>query len=122
MISIQKENFSVEEIIGAMKVPKAGAVVSFLGIVRKDPEVSVGLEVEAYEEMALKKLERVVETAKERFEIEDLSIVHRIGTLAIGENITLVATSAAHRSDAFAATRWVIEELKRAAPLWKREI
>lgn len=122
MISIQKEDISPEEIINALKVPKAGAVVSFLGVVRRDPDVTWGLEVEAYEEMALERLKEVAKAAKKRFEILDIAIVHRVGRLALGDNITFIASSAAHRSDAFAATEWTLEEVKRGVPLWKKEI
>ncbi|MFQ5909675.1 MAG: molybdenum cofactor biosynthesis protein MoaE [Thermoplasmata archaeon] len=121
MISIQREDFSVEEIADDMKVPEAGALITFLGVVRRDPDVTSGLEVEAYEDMALEGLRKIVRTAKERFKIEDMSIVHRVGKLVVGENITFIAASAAHRSDAFAATRWAIEELKHTIPLWKKE-
>ena len=122
MISIQKEDISPEEIINALKVPEAGAVVSFLGVVRKDPYITFGLEVEAYEEMALERLREVENAAKERFQIQDIAIVHRVGKLAVGDNITFIASSAAHRSDAFAATEWALEEVKKTVPLWKKEI
>jgi molybdopterin synthase catalytic subunit len=122
LISIQKEDISPEEIINALKVPEAGAVVSFLGVVRKDPDITFGLEVEAYEEMALERLREVENAAKERFQIQDIAIVHRVGKLAVGDNITFIASSAAHRSDAFAATEWALEEVKKTVPLWKKEI
>jgi len=122
LISIQKEDISPEEIINALKVPEAGAVVSFLGVVRRDPSVTWGLEVEAYEEMALETLREVAKAAKKRFGILDIAIVHRIGKLALGGNITFIASSAAHRSAAFAATEWTLEEVKRTVPLWKKEI
>lgn len=106
----------------AMKVPQAGAIVSFLGVVRKDSGVSSGLEVEAYEGMALEKLKEVAKGAKRRFEVEDVSIVHRVGKLAVGENITFIAVSSAHRSAGFAAAKWMIDELKKVVPLWKKEV
>lgn len=122
MISIQKEDISPEEIINALKVPEAGAVVSFLGVVRKDPDITFGLEVEAYEEMALERLREVENAAKKRFQIQDIAIVHRVGKLAVGDNIAFIASSAVHRSDAFAATEWALEEVKKTVPLWKKEI
>ncbi len=122
MISIQKEDISPEEIINALKVPEAGAVVSFLGVVRKDSDITFGLEVEAYEEMALEKLREVENAAKERFQIQDIAIIHRVGKLAVGDKITFIASFAAHRSDAFAATEWALEEVKKTVPLWKKEI
>lgn len=105
-----------------MKVPQAGAIVSFLGVVRKDPAVLSGLDVETYEEMALEKLAEVAEAAKNQFEIEEISIVHRVGKLRVGENITFIAVSSVHRSSAFAAASWAIDELKKSIPLWKKEI
>jgi len=122
LIFIQNEDISPEEIINALKAPEAGAVVSFLGIVRRDPDAASGLEVEAYEEMALERLRAIAKAAKKRFEILDIAIVHRTGRLALGDNITFIASSAAHRSDAFAATEWALEEVKRTVPLWKKEI
>jgi molybdopterin synthase catalytic subunit len=122
LISIQTEDFSPEEIMNAMKAPEAGAIVSFLGVVREDPAVTSGLDVETYEEMALEKLTEVAEGARERFEIEEISIVHRVGKLRIGENIAFIAVSSVHRSSAFAAARWAIDELKKGVPLWKKEV
>lgn len=122
MISIQTEDFSPEEILNEMRAPQAGAIVSFLGVVRKDPAVSSGLDVETYEEMALERLTEVAERAKEQFEIEEISIVHRVGKLRVGENIAFIAVSSSHRLSAFAAASWAIDELKKSVPLWKKEV
>ena len=122
MISLQKEDFSPDEILASPKTPEAGAIVSFLGVVRADTGVAEGLDVEAYEEMATEKLKTVAESARKQFEINSISIVHRYGRLLIGENIAFVAVSAPSRVAAFDAARWTIDELKKVVPLWKREI
>lgn len=122
MISIQTEDFSPEEIMNKMKVPQAGAIVSFLGVVRKDPAVLSGLDVETYEEMALERLTEVAKGAKDQFDIEEISIVHRVGKLRVGENIAFIAVSSEHRTNAFAAASWAIDELKKSIPLWKKEV
>lgn len=122
MISLQKEDFSPDEILASLKTPEAGAIVSFLGVVRADTGVAEGLDVEAYEEMATEKLKTVAESARKQFEINSISIVHRYGRLLIGENIAFVAVSAPSRVAAFDAARWTIDELKKVVPLWKREI
>lgn len=122
MISIQEEDIVPGEVIDSLKGPETGAIVSFLGVVRKDPSVTEGLEVEVYEEMALEKLSQIEAAVRERFDIQDIAVVHRVGTVAIGENIAFIAVSAAHRSEAFAATRWALEQLKEIVPMWKKEI
>ncbi len=80
------------------------------------------LEVEAYEEMALRELERIRAEALERFGVEEAVILHRVGRLKVGEIILVILVASAHRDEAFKACRYILEELKRRAPLWKREI
>lgn len=101
----------------------AGAVVLFVGTVRRENrgrEVAE-LAYEAYAEMAVEELARVGSEARERFGLERLDAVHRVGRLAPGEPAVAVAASAQHRGPAFEATRWAMEELKRRVPIWKRE-
>jgi molybdopterin synthase catalytic subunit len=79
------------------------------------------LEYEAYDSVVEGKIRDVVDEARDRWPILRVAAVHRVGTLAIGEPAVLVAVSTAHRADAFPAARFVIDELKRRAPIWKKE-
>lgn len=107
----------------AVGSPAAGGFVAFEGWVRDHNEgrpVS-SLEYEAYAALAVVEGERILEEARERFAVEHLGAVHRTGHLAIGDLAVWVGVSAAHRDAAFAACRYVIDELKRRVPIWKRE-
>ena len=123
MIKITREDFSLEEVVESLRRREAGAIVSFIGIVRGEYQGHKveRLEVEAYEEMALKDLEEIKRRALERFGVVDAVIVHRVGTLEVSENILLIAVASAHREEAFEACRFILEEVKRMVPIWKRE-
>jgi len=101
----------------------AGGFVSFEGWVRdhNDGEAVNALEYSAYQSLAEKEGSRIIDEAKERFEIDDASGVHRIGSLAIGDLAVWVGVSAAHRGAAFDASRYIIDEVKARVPIWKRE-
>lgn len=123
MIEIRESDFSVDDVIARMKRREVGAIVTFLGTVRgrsKGREVEK-LQFETYKEMAMEKLKEIKEIAMRRFEIEDVAIIHRVGALAVSENIVLIAVSAEHRKDAFAACEFLIDELKNVVPIWKKE-
>lgn len=101
-----------------------GATVTLDGYVRrftKDRE-TLHLVYEAYEPMALKEMRRIIEQARERFEIASVGIVHRLGRLEIGETSVVICVAAPHRRAAFEACEWLIKELKRVVPIWKKEI
>ncbi len=124
-IRIQKEDFNVNDEIEAMKKVSRniGGVTTFLGTGR---EISKGetiskLNFEHYPEMAEKKLEELRQKAIKDFGIIDMSIIHRIGEIDIGENIVLIIAVSEHRGETFKACEWAIAELKRTVPIWKRE-
>lgn len=126
LVRIQKGNFSVDaEIALAMKTSTAiGGVDVFLGTAR---ELSRGrnireLEFEHYPVMAEKQLRLIRQKALEQFDVIEIGIVHRYGTIDIGENIVLIVAAAQHRADAFEACRWCIDELKQITPIWKKEV
>ncbi|EHP88841.1 molybdenum cofactor biosynthesis protein MoaE [Methanotorris formicicus] len=129
MIKITKEDFNVEEEVKKLveKHKSIGGVVTFVGIVRnvgiKDGEEKEveKLEFECYEKMAIKKLEEIREEAMKRYNIIDAIIIHRIGTLEVGEKIVLISVGAKHRKDAFLACEYLIDELKKVVPIWKKE-
>ena len=124
-VRIQREPFSVEqEVERVQRVSDSiGAVVTFLGTTR---DISRGkavakLEFEHYAGMAEKALAGIRERAIRDFGVIEVSIVHRIGTIPAGENIVLIVVASGHRDEAFRACRFCIDELKRTAPIWKRE-
>lgn len=103
--------------------PRAGGYAAFEGWVRDhdDGRSVVGLDYQAYSELALREGERVIAEAHERFDILRARCVHRHGELAIGDLSVWVGVSAAHRDAAFAACRYVIDQVKDRLPIWKRE-
>jgi molybdopterin synthase catalytic subunit len=100
-----------------------GATSLFLGTVRdvNDGRAVTGMEYTAYDAMASRELERIVSEAAEKFGGVTIVVEHRVGTLALGDVSVAIAASHPHRRDALDATRFVIEELKRRVPIWKRE-
>jgi molybdopterin synthase catalytic subunit len=120
MIEIRREDFSIDEITKKMKDPKIGALSIYLGTVREFPE-GLGLEFEN-DNHAIQKLEEVEKRAINRFDVEDVAIVHRVGFLGISENILLVAVSASHRGPAFDACRSIIDDIKDFHKSWRKEV
>jgi len=100
-----------------------GATAVFIGSMRdfNDGERVTGLFLEHYPGMTERELQHICEEACRRWTVIDLLVIHRVGTIAVGEPIVLVAVWSAHRGDAFDACRAVMEELKRRAPFWKKE-
>src|SRR5687767_3440932 len=104
--------------------PECGATVTLDGYVRKFTKgrETLHLVYEAYEAMALKEIEKLISEAKETYEITNVGIVHRLGKLEIGETSVVISVAAPHRKAAFAACEWMIRELKRGVPIWKKEV
>ncbi|MBO3804301.1 MAG: molybdenum cofactor biosynthesis protein MoaE [Candidatus Brockarchaeota archaeon] len=123
MILVTEKDFSIGKVISSLKRRETGAIVSFLGTVRgfTGKEKVRKLEFEADERAAARRLEEIRLEAIRRFKIQDAAIVHRIGSLGVSENIVLISVSAPRRRDAFAACRYVLEELKSTVPIWKKE-
>jgi molybdopterin converting factor subunit 1 len=111
------------EVIAAMKAPEDGAMVIFDGFVRNNfkGRQTLYLEYEAYEPMAYSKMREIGAAIREKFSIDRLAIVHRLGRLEIGETSVFIAVSSAHRAAAFDACRFAIDTLKRNVPIWKKE-
>ncbi len=102
---------------------KAGGVVLFSGEVRDHhagKEVS-HLEYEAYESLAEKMIQEIVQTAKQKWNLHYAAAVHRMGMLGISESAVVVVTSHAHRKEAYAANQYIIDRIKHEAPIWKCE-
>jgi len=120
MIAIQKEDVDIGQLINAAKKRNAGAVVVFDGIVRDDDIRE--MELEAYEEVAVKELEKIAGEAKTLHNLCSVDIVHRIGRLSVGENILVIVVSAGHRQEAYDGSRFIIEAIKAGVPIWKKEL
>ena len=119
------EWFGAERILAELKVPpECGASVIFLGIPRSAPEDGdvVELHYEAYPEMALKEMEKVREETLEKFGVKEVFIHHRLGVVPVGEPSFLVVVLGGHREETFRACRYAVDETKRRAPIWKKEV
>jgi molybdopterin synthase catalytic subunit len=125
-ILIQTADFDVSAELDALRSEQGdiGAIVSFVGTVR---EMNSGLalrqmELEHYPGMTEKSLENIVQQAVQRWEINDVVVIHRIGVLPVGAQIVLVAVASKHRGTAFLACEFIMDFLKTDAPFWKKEV
>ena len=121
---ITTEPLDVGKIARRVVLPECGATVTLDGYVRQFTRgrETEYLVYEAYKSMALKEMKKLVEVAHKNFEIANVGIVHRVGRLEIGETSVVISVSAPHRRPAFEACEWLIEELKRTVPIWKKEV
>ncbi len=115
---------TADEAVAAVSNPAAGAIGIFLGVVRDN---NLGrrvnyLEYDAYPSMAEKVMAEIGAEAKEKFELEDFAILHRTGRLEIGEASLLVAVSTGHRAESFEAGHWIVNQVKKRVPVWKKEV
>ena len=124
-VSVQTEDFDAGLEINRLQNARkdTGAVVSFVGLVRdlnEGDQVSQ-LTLEHYPGMTEKALEAIVSQAQNRWDIFDVTVIHRVGTLQAAAQIVLVAVSSAHRGEAFKACEFIMDYLKTEAPFWKKE-
>jgi molybdopterin synthase catalytic subunit len=124
-VRVQAGDFDLGQELARLREgdPRVGAVVSFVGTVRDMNEgANVSqLELEHYPGMTERALEDIVEQARARWPLYNALVIHRVGPMAPMEQIVLVACSAAHRGEAFAACEFIIDYLKTDAPFWKKE-
>ena len=123
MIKITRQDFSVDTVLRSLKTRETGAIVTFLGIVRGKTEGRTveHIEVQSYEEMAKKQLVKIRKEAIEKFCVNQISIIHKLGTLTVSDSIVLIAVGGAHRDETFKACRFILERLKKRVPIWKKE-
>lgn len=119
-IALTSDDFDAGACIEAAKRDTAGAVVTFVGVVRDDDIESI--EIEAYEEVAIRDLREIREEAIAGHDLLHVTIIHRVGTLQVGDNILLIVVAAGHRKQAFSGCEEILERIKERAPIWKREI
>jgi molybdopterin synthase catalytic subunit len=120
MIVIQTDDVDIGALIIAAKKHGTGAVVVFDGVVRDDDITE--MELEAYEDVATQELDKIAKDATEQFRLLHVDIIHRIGRLAVGENILIIIVAAGHRKEAYAGSRFIIEAIKAGVPIWKKEL
>lgn len=125
-VRVQQEDFDVAAEIAQMRAgsTRIGAIAAFIGLVRdlnEGDEVRT-LTLEHYPGMTEKALEQIVADARQRWDISDVRVVHRVGALAPSDAIVLVLVASAHRGEAFAACQFVMDYLKTRAPFWKKEM
>jgi molybdopterin synthase catalytic subunit len=113
---------SVDEALVAVGASGAGGTALFVGTVRDEGGRVRRLEYSAYPEMADRVLAEIADQAAAKWPLEGVAILHAVGDLAVGERTVVVACSAPHRAEALEACRHVIDEVKRRAPIWKKEI
>src|SRR6478672_848151 len=118
------EKIDVGAVSRRLVPPDCGATVTLDGYVRQFTRgrETLYLVYEAYAPMAVAEMEKLVNQAKLDFEISHVGIVHRLGRLDIGETSVVISVAAPHRRAAFAACEWLIKELKRTVPIWKKEV
>lgn len=124
-IKVQQQDFDFGAEVAALRLghPRVGAVTGFVGAVR---DLSDGLQVDAlelehYPGMTERALERIVASARQRWEIAGVTVIHRYGRLLPTDQIVMVAVASAHRGNAFAACEYIMDYLKTEAPFWKKE-
>ena len=124
-IRVQSEAFDTGAELNSFSASRrnAGAVVSFTGIVRDNSAGDLqAMEIEHYPGMTEAAIAKMADEATRRWSLLDCLVIHRHGSLQVGETIMMVATAAPHRGDAFAAAEFLMDFLKSRAPFWKREI
>ncbi len=123
MLEIVEDPISLAEVAQAVMHPRAGAVATFAGTTRQSNagRKVLRLEYEAYADMAVAEFAKIETAIRERWEVIAVAIVHRVGTVPIGEISVAIAVSAPHRADALEACHFAIDQLKLCAPIWKKE-
>ena len=124
-IIVQTEDFDLASEVELIKTTNSsiGAVVSFIGTVRDlTSESLISLTLEHYPGMTEKSLRSIADKARKKWEIESVTIIHRVGTLGVGDQIVLVITSSKHRQAAFDSCNYIMDFLKTDAPFWKKEV
>jgi molybdopterin synthase catalytic subunit len=124
MITITDKPINTPEVIASVQADGAGAINVFIGTVRNQTQAKpvVQLDFEAYDSMSVKKMQEIANQAAERWPVQKVAIVHRKGSLAIGDAAVVIAVSTPHRKASFEACEYIIDTLKQVVPIWKKEI
>ncbi len=122
-IELTESDIDHEALTASVRDSACGAVVLFLGTVREFTQgrQTDSLAYEAYHEMAIRELQRLVAEARKSWPLKRVGIVHRLGHLELGETAIAIAVSSPHRAEAFAGTQFLMDEIKKTVPIWKQE-
>jgi molybdopterin synthase catalytic subunit len=121
MTHLTHSPISVDTLLAQIQGPERGGTCVFLGTVRSDEDVTA-IEYSAYDAMADAEIERMLGEAHARWPESRVTLQHRLGLVPVGEASIAIAAAAPHRAEAFAASRYVIEEVKKRLPIWKKEL
>ena len=112
---------SIDALLTQVQSPERGGTCVFLGTVRRDEDVT-GIDYSAYDDMAIAEIRRILDEAQERWSNARVTLQHRLGLVPVGEASIGIVAAAPHRDEAFAACRYVIEEVKKRLAVWKKEV
>ncbi len=123
VFKLTEECIDLESLKAMIRDERAGALITFEGVVRNHNEGKkvTALSYEAYEPLARAEAERIFAEVRQRFDVINFVLVHRVGHLAIADTAVFVGVSAAHRDHAYLASRYIIDETKKRLPIWKKE-
>ena len=123
MIELIQEASNTNTVLESVASTRSGAVVLFLGTTREFTagRQTASLDYESYGEMAQRKMEELEAEARQRWSLIEVTLVHRLGHVGLGEASVAIAVSSPHRGDAFTAGQWLIDTLKEIVPIWKKE-
>ena len=123
MIELIQDPINTDTVLKSVASTKAGAVVLFLGTTREFTagRQTASLDYESYGEMAQAKMQELEAEARQRWSLIEVTLVHRLGHVGLGEASVAIAVSSPHRGDAFTAGQWLIDTLKEIVPIWKKE-
>ncbi|MDG2087948.1 MAG: molybdenum cofactor biosynthesis protein MoaE [Arenicellaceae bacterium] len=124
MLSIQEEDFDIATEYAALleSASNTGAIVTFVGLVRDTEQGLKHMLLEHYPGMTENVIQQIIDTATQRWNIDEPRVIHRVGELQPTEQIVFVGISSTHRSDAYAACEYLMDQLKTRATLWKKEV
>jgi molybdopterin synthase catalytic subunit len=122
-IVLQNEPIDISRVLSEVGTDSDGAVVSFVGRVRNfsNEKTVLHIEFEAYNEMARKEIKKAADDACEKWHLNSCLVMHRFGRIEIGEVCIIIAVSSPHRKEAFQATQYIIDTIKKEVPIWKKE-
>ena len=120
-MQLTRHRIDLTDLLAEVQGPERGGTCTFLGTVRAEDAVTA-IDYSAYEAMALEEIERILGEARTRWPEARVTLQHRLGLIPAGEASIAIAAAAPHREEAFAACRFVIEEVKKQLPIWKKEI
>jgi molybdopterin synthase catalytic subunit len=122
-IALTRDPIDAQKLVASARRGEDGAIVVFDGIVRNHSRgrKTLYLDYEAYEEMAARQMNELAREARSRFGVRQVTMVHRLGRLQVGETSVLIVVASEHRAQAFDACRWLIDTLKKTVPIWKKE-